>query len=99
MDYFSKINAALLKIFPQTKSTAVKAEDVGNYLSALKKKGKDATIHELSEKFGVDEFKMVNIIGDLESAGKALLNGFTPVYREDGGLIHLARYTGAVKEQ
>ncbi len=105
MDYFSKMSAALLKISPQTKPTAanieerlnpVKPKDVEDYLKALKKENKDITIYDLCEKFKIaDEFKMQNIIGELEKTGKAFLNGFEPIYREDGGLIHLARYTGA----
>lgn len=59
------------------------------------KQGKMRTIPSLCEKLGVtDDFLVSSIIGELESTGDAELVDFKTVYREDGGAIHLARYTG-----
>lgn len=104
MIYFSNVIAYLEKFFPQTKSTAVNAEEhlnlveseaVGDYLKALKKENKSATICDLCEKFKIaDDFEMATIIAKLEKSGKAIMNGFKPVYQGDGGKFYLAKYTG-----
>ncbi len=90
--YSNRTNSANI----EERLNPVKPKDVEDYLKALKKENKDITIYDLCENFRIyDDFKMQIIIGELEKTGKAFLNGFTPVYREDGGLIYLARYTGA----
>ncbi len=69
---------------------------ITNKLSKLKEEGKDSTIPSLCNSFDVsDDFVVASIIAELESSGEAELVGFKTVYREDGGAIHLARYTGS----
>ncbi len=93
-----------IEVFHQTESTATKAEerlnpvkpeDVGIYLSALKKENKGATIYDLCKKFRIeDDFEMATLIGELEKAGKAIMNGFKPGL-DSCGSYHLTIYTGS----
>ena len=58
------------------------------------KQGRGRTIPSLCEELGVsDDFILASIIGELESTGDVEMVDFKTVYREDGGAIHLARYT------
>jgi len=69
--------------------------EVKKVLISQREKNEDSTIPALCQKLNVkDEFDMITVIGDLEVLGDAELVGFKPVYREDGGAIYLARYTG-----
>lgn len=70
-------------------------ESIKLELAKEKTAGKDSTIPNLCEKFDeLDDFVMASVVAELESSGDAELVGFKTVYREDGGAIHLARYTG-----
>lgn len=58
------------------------------------KHGITRTIPSLCEELGVtDDFILASRIGELESTGDVEMVDFKTVYREDGGAIHLARYT------
>ncbi|MBU3957590.1 MAG: hypothetical protein KKB25_00775 [Nanoarchaeota archaeon] len=108
MDYFDNAINFLGKMFSQTKSTAadeeiiaakvceklVEPEDVGNYLSALKKENQGVTIEELCKKFNVDYYEMAGIIDKLENAGTVIPDISKSVYQEKGELFYPAKYTG-----
>lgn len=56
---------------------------------------KELSIPEIRETLGLgreDEHNIMNIVGELEEEGVISLKRFMPIYREDGGLIHLAIY-------
>lgn len=54
------------------------------------------TIPELCKKFDQeDEFAIMHAIAELQHTGDAFLCGFDKLYREDGGAIYLAKYSGA----
>ena len=60
----------------------------------LEEDAKPRTIPSLCEELGVsDDFILASRIGELESTGDVVMVDFKTVYREDGGAIHLARYT------
>lgn len=72
-------------------------ENVKRVLIAESKKGNSITIPKLCKEFKIsDEYTMLAVIGDLETSGDAILDGFDSIYREDGGAIYLAKYTGRV---
>ncbi len=51
------------------------------------------TIPDLCKEFDItDENDMVYAIAELEYSGDAVLKSFDKVYREDGGIIYLAKY-------
>lgn len=61
------------------------------------KHGQKRTIPSLCGEFGVtDDFILSSIIAELESTEDVEMVDFKTVYREDGGAIHLARYTAKV---
>lgn len=69
-------------------------EEIRRVLGEDAKQGKRRTIPSLCEELGVsDDFILASIIGELESTGDVEMVDFKTVYREDGGAIHLARYT------
>jgi hypothetical protein len=72
-------------------------EKVRKELVDERKRGISSTIPKLCKDFNIsDEYIMLSVIGDLEVSGEAILAGFDTVYREDGGAIYLAKYTGRV---
>lgn len=70
-------------------------EEIRRVLGEDAKQGNTRTIPSLCEELEVsDDFILASIIGELESTGDVEMVDFKTVYREDGGAIHLARYTG-----
>lgn len=56
---------------------------------------RELSIPEIREALGLgreDEHKIMKIVGDLEEEGIISIKRFMSIYREDGGLIHLAVY-------
>ncbi len=51
------------------------------------------TISQLCKEFEVEnEFRMMRIIAELQYENKVVLEGFDKIYREDFGVIYLAKY-------
>jgi len=72
-------------------------EEIKRVLGEDAKQGNARTIPSLCEELGVsDDFILASVIGELESTGVVEMVDFKTVYREDGGAIHLARYTEKV---
>ncbi|MFZ3167651.1 MAG: hypothetical protein WA130_08550 [Candidatus Methanoperedens sp.] len=70
-------------------------EEVKKELISQRSRNEDSTIPFLCQKLGIgNEFDVITAIGDLEITGEIVLTGFKTVYREDGGAIHLAKYSG-----
>lgn len=71
-------------------------EEIKIELKKTKRDGGSVTIPGLCQKLGVsDDFILSSIIAELENSGEVEFVDFKTVYREDGGAIHLARYTGS----